>query len=87
MKLKQLKRALADFDKAISLDSSKVIGLIGKGDCLRLMEKYDEARAVYTNALNSKKSTNNVSLLLRRAICSMELKRLDGALEDINKLL
>lgn len=33
------------------------------------MEKYEEARSLYSAALNTKK--NNVSLLLRRAICSM----------------
>jgi hypothetical protein len=37
------------------------------------MEKYDEARTYYTAAYNNKKS--NVSLLLRRAICNMEIKR------------
>lgn len=31
---------MADFDKAISLDSNKQIAYVGKGDCLRLMEKY-----------------------------------------------
>jgi|JI61114BRNA_FD_contig_21_11095004_length_338_multi_2_in_0_out_0_1 hypothetical protein len=40
---------------------------------------YSEAHA------NSKK--NNISLLLRRAICSMELKRFEAALEDIETLL
>lgn len=76
---------MADFEKAINLDGNKQIAYVGKGDCLRLMEKYDEARAYYTAAYNNKKS--NVSLLLRRAICSMELKRYEAALEDINHLL
>ena len=40
---------------------------------------------MYTDAFNSKK--NNISLLLRRAICSMELKKYEAALEDINRLL
>ena len=40
---------------------------------------------MYTDAFNAKKS--NLSLLLRRAICSMELKRYDAALEDIDRLL
>jgi hypothetical protein len=37
---KNYKKALVDFDKAILIDSQKQIGLIGKGDCLRLVEKY-----------------------------------------------
>ena len=49
------------------------------------MEKYDEAKHYYTVAFNSKK--NNLSLLLRRAICNMEVKRFEAALEDINRLL
>lgn len=40
---------------------------------------------MYTDAFNAKK--NNLSLLLRRAICSMELKKYDTALEDIDRLL
>ena len=37
LKTKNYKKALGDFDKAIGLDAQKQIGLIGKGDCLRLM--------------------------------------------------
>jgi tetratricopeptide (TPR) repeat protein len=41
LKLKQFKHALADFDRAISLDPQKQIAYVGKGDCLRLMERYE----------------------------------------------
>lgn len=85
LKLKEYKYALQDFDRAIAIDPKKQIAFVGKGDCLRLIERYDEARKMYTDAFNSKK--NNVSLLLRRAICSMELKKYDAALDDINRLL
>ena len=85
LKLKQYRNAVQDFDKAITLDGNKQIGYVGKGDCLRLMEKYDEAKHYYSIAFNNKK--NNVSLLLRRAICNMEIRRYEAALEDINKLL
>lgn len=67
--MKQYKNALVDFDRAINLDDRKQIAFVGKGDCLRLMEKYDEAKQYYTIAFNNKK--NNLSLLLRRAICNM----------------
>ena len=67
--MKQYKNALGDFDRAIQIDGHKQIAYVGKGDCLRLMEKYDEAKHYYTLAFNNKK--NNLSLLLRRAICSM----------------
>ena len=69
LKLKEFKEALQDFEKAIQIDPHKQIAYIGKGDCLRLMERYDESRKMYTDAFNNKK--NNISLLLRRAICSM----------------
>lgn len=67
--MKQFRLSLADFDKAIHLDNHKQIAYVGKGDCLRLMEKYEEAKHFYSIAFNNKK--NNVSLLLRRAICNM----------------
>ena len=85
LKTKSYKKALLDFDRAINLDSQKQIGLIGKGDCLRLMEKYEDAKNLYTKALQQR--SHNLSILLRRAICNVELKRYDAALEDINKLL
>ena len=76
--MKNYKKALGDFDRAIGLDGVKQIGLIGKGDCLRLMERYDEAKGLYTRALQQK--ANNLSILLRRAICTVELKKYDTAL-------
>ena len=85
LKMKQYKSALTDFDKAINIDGHKQIAFVGKGDCLRLMEKYEEAKHYYTIAYNSKK--NNLSLLLRRAICNMEIRRFEAAMEDINRLL
>lgn len=69
LKIKEFKLAYDDFNRAIAIDSQKQIGYVGKGDCLRLMGNFENARAVYTEAINKKK--NNVSLLLRRAICSM----------------
>ena len=49
------------------------------------MERYEDAKAMYTKALQQK--TNGLSILLRRAICNVETKKYDTALEDINKLL
>ena len=49
------------------------------------MEKYDEAKHFYMIAYGNKKS--NSWILLRKAICNMELKRYEAALEDINKFL
>ena len=77
---------MLDFEKAISLHPEKHIAYIGRGDCLRLSEKYEQAKAVYTKALNLSKK-NNISILLRRAICSIELKRFDPAFDDIEELL
>lgn len=82
LRLKKYREALADFDKAIRLNPDKQIGYVGKGDCLRLCERYDEAKAIYAKALHMSKKTN-ASILLRRAICSMELKRYEPAFDDI----
>jgi hypothetical protein len=38
--MKEFKLALLDFDKAINIDPHKQIAYVGKGDCLRLIEKY-----------------------------------------------
>jgi tetratricopeptide (TPR) repeat protein len=78
LKIKNYKKALNDFEKAFNLDSQKQIGLIGKGDCLRLMEKYEDAKVMYSKALQQK--TNGLSILLRRAICNVETKKYDIAL-------
>lgn len=77
---------MADFEKAIKINPEKQIGYIGKGDCLRLNEKYDEAKSFYAKALSLSKKVNP-SILLRRAICNMELKRYEPAFDDINQLL
>ena len=86
MKLKRYREALADFDRAINLHPEKQIGYIGKGDCLRLNERYDEAKVLYSKALQMTKK-KSVSILLRKAICSMEMKKFDPALDDIEELL
>lgn len=70
MKLKKYKEALNDFERAIKISPEKQIGYIGKGDCLRLYEKYEEAKTFYAKALNLVKKINP-SILLRRAICNM----------------
>jgi tetratricopeptide (TPR) repeat protein len=41
LKLKEFKYALQDFDKAILIDHNKQIAYVGKGDCLRLIERYE----------------------------------------------
>jgi hypothetical protein len=39
--LKEFKYALQDFDRAIAIDPKKQIAYVGKGDCLRLIERYE----------------------------------------------
>ena len=84
LKEKKYLEALTDFEKAISLNTNKQIGYVGKGDCLRLIERYDDAKSIYSVALKIK---NNSSILLRRAICNMQLKKFGVAFDDINELL
>ena len=49
---KKYGEAIAAFNKALSLDSTYVDALVGKGDALRAMEDYKSAAAVYTEVLN-----------------------------------
>ena len=86
LRLKKYKEALSDFERAIKISPEKQIAYIGKGDCLRLSENYEEAKALYVKALGLSKKINP-SILLRRAICSMELKRYESAFDDIEELL
>lgn len=86
LKQKRFKEALSDFERAIKINPEKQIAYIGKGDCLRLCEKYDDAKSQYAKALSCSKKPNP-SILLRRAICNMELKRYEPAFGDIEELL
>ena len=73
MRLKKYKDALQDFERALKINPEKQIAYIGKGDCLRLSENYEEAKDIYKRAISLSKKINP-SILLRKAICSMELK-------------
>lgn len=42
------------------------------------MEKYEDAKIMYSKALQQK--NNSLSILLRRAICNVETKKYDIAL-------
>ena len=50
------------------------------------MENYEEARRFYSEAYTHS-GVGNASVLLRRAICSMEIRQYEAALEDIDRLL
>lgn len=57
---------------------------MGQGDCHRSSENYEAAIQCYNYALKLEGSS---SILLRKAICFLELQRYDLALADINRIL
>jgi tetratricopeptide (TPR) repeat protein len=66
------------------LHPEKQIGYVGQGDCHRSSEDYEGAIHCYNIAL---KIEPTPSVLLRKAICLLELQNYDLALIDINNIL
>lgn len=83
-KLKKYREAKSDFEAAVQLHPERQIGYVGQGDCYRSSEDYEEAIQCYNTALKIEQSS---SVLLRKAICFLELERYDLALADINRIL
>jgi len=46
--MKKFEDALKDFNTAIKISPGKGLGFIGKADCLRFMNKYDDAIDLYS---------------------------------------
>ncbi len=82
--MKKYREAAADFNEAIQINRLRQIAYIGRGDCERAAENYDTAIKFYNQAL---KIEANPALLLRKAICNLELQRYDIAMADIDTML
>jgi tetratricopeptide (TPR) repeat protein len=70
-KLGQTESALGDFIKSISLNSSNIEAIKGKGKCLESLQKLEEAQVCYETALSKNKNdaeaislVNNINLKL-----------------------
>ena len=77
------KKALAVYERAISLEPARADFYVGKGRTLARMRKYDEAFAAYGAAL--KLEPNNPMILRYRGHNYINVKRLDDALADLTK--
>jgi tetratricopeptide (TPR) repeat protein len=77
------KKALAAYERAISLEPAKADYYVGKGRTLARMRKYDEAFAAYGAAL--KLEPDNPMVLRYRGHNYVNVKRLDDALADLTK--
>lgn len=51
VKTKNYEQGMKDFDTSIILNNSRGFGYIGKADCLRFMNKFEEASELYTEAM------------------------------------
>lgn len=86
IKLKKFEKALLDFETAINIDSSKPLGYLGKANCLRLMNKYDDALFYYEEAMKKDPTTAKV-VLIKKALTNIETKDYKAALNDLNRLI
>jgi tetratricopeptide (TPR) repeat protein len=71
---------------AIKIDSKKLSGYIGLGDCCRIEGEFLTAIQNYSTVLKQDDSVFEI-IGLKRAICYIELKQYDLAEEDINRIL
>jgi len=68
MKLKRYEEALKDFDVALNLEGgATLLTQISRSDCLKFMNRLEEAAEGYTSCL--KLEPGNYGVLLKRAIC------------------
>lgn len=84
--MRKIPEAVKDFSRAIEIESSKLSGYIGLGDCYRIQSEFMTAIQNYTIVLNQDKSIFEI-IGLKRAICYIELKDYDLAEKDISKIL
>ena len=64
---------MKDFETSIVLNESRSFGYIGKADCLRFMNKFEEATELYTEAMGKEQSIAKLAIL-KRAITFIEAK-------------
>lgn len=86
MKSRNIPEAVKDFSMAIEIESSKLSGYIGLGDCYRIQSEFMTAIQNYTTVLKQDKSIFEI-IGLKRAICYIELKDYELAEKDIEKIL
>lgn len=84
--MRNISEAVKDFSRAIEIESSKLSGYIGLGDCYRIQSEFMTAIQNYSTVLNQDKSIFEI-IGLKRAICYIELKDYDLAEKDIQKIL
>ena len=57
--------AINDFDEAILLNNSRGYGYIGKADCLRFMDRLEEAIELYIEAMGKEPAIAKLAILKR----------------------
>lgn len=72
MKARRYEEALKDFEVAIRLEGGETsVTMVSRSDCLKFLNRLEEARLGYNQCL--KLEPSNYSVLLKRAICSYEM--------------
>ena len=70
-KAKRFDKALYNFNAAIEINPSRGLGFIGKADCLRFLNEYEEAIKLYTAAMQKEEVIQKIAIL-KRAITYLE---------------
>jgi len=82
LKQEKWEEAIADFSKAISIDSGYAEAYLGRADALRALEDYSTALENYSHALEM--NDQLASAYNGRGVCYREMNQIDLALSDFN---
>ncbi|MGO8955677.1 MAG: tetratricopeptide repeat protein [Rhodomicrobium sp.] len=83
--LKRFDEAIANFDRALSIEPSFALAHYNRGNALRELKRYDEALRSYEKAITLR--PNDAELHNNRANTLQELKRFDEAVASYEKAL
>lgn len=84
--MRHIEKSTVDFQTAVEIDSKKLSGYIGLGDCKRIEGEFLTAIQNYSVVLQQDSSVFEI-IGLKRAICYIELKQYNLAENDINRIL
>ena len=85
LKTKRYDEALKDFDAALKLSDGSLMTLMSRCDCLKLLNRLNEAIDGYSKCL--KMEPHNYGILLKRAICFYETSSFELSRKDLQVLI
>jgi tetratricopeptide (TPR) repeat protein len=83
--MKQYENAIADFDRAVELDTDYAWAVANRGHTYRLLERYEEALADFDRAIELNPEYNWA--IIGRGFTHQDMKRYKEALVDFNQVI